>query len=90
MLSEAEAKQIKSMPEWTALESHFKECVRALDSVSNIPDEQDHEKVAWGKKLAIQTVEAILAPFDIDELIEEDDRTKAFAKLGLEPNDVVQ
>lgn len=86
MLSEQEAKQIKSIPEWQALESHLKEAITVLDSVMDIEESEDHDKVARGKKYAIKCIEAILAPFDIEENEEEDNQQEAREKLGLSNN----
>lgn len=83
MLTPAEAKKIKSMPEWDALESHLRDCVRALNAVSHIPDDANFEKVARGTQYAILLVESILAPFDIEDLTDDDGRSEMLEKLGL-------
>lgn len=83
MLTPAEAKKIKSYPEWDKLESHFKDSIRALDSVSDILDDEDHDKVARGKKYAVELLKVILEPFEIEDIVDEDLRRESLIKLGL-------
>lgn len=85
MLTPAEAKRIKDVPEWGLLEAHLKECVRLIDCVSDIDETEDHDKVSRGKKYAIRVIEAILSPFDIEELTDEDHRAEALEKIGMSP-----
>lgn len=83
MLHPETAKKIKSSPEWPELEQYLKDCMKALDSVSDIQENEDHERVARGKKYAIKLVEQILSPFDLNEESDEDSRKEAYDKLGI-------
>jgi len=83
MLTEPQAKSIKNIPEWDVFEAHFKDCIRLLDSVSDIEEHENHEVIARGKKYAIRLMERILAPFDIEDLLDEDARAEAYEKIGM-------
>lgn len=84
MISPEDAKKIKASPEWTLIEEHLRECVAAIDCVSDIGDDQNHEVIARGKKGTIELVKSILAPLEIEDLMEEDLRSGMLHKLGLD------
>lgn len=83
MIHPETVKKLKALPEWQELETYLKDTMRLLDSVSDIGENEDHEKVARGKKYAIKTMHHILAPFDIPEITDEENRKEAYEKLGL-------
>jgi hypothetical protein len=83
MLSEQAAKQIKSIPEWTALEQHLLDAVSLLDRVSDIPNDANFAQTALARQEAISIIATILTPFEIDELSDEDIGKEAREKLGL-------
>lgn len=83
MLNQEIAKKIKASPEWDVLEQHLIECVVALDGVSDIPEGPDFERVARGRKYAVECIKKILQPFDIEDLVETDARGEALEKLGM-------
>lgn len=83
MISLELVKRLKNLPEWPEVERHFKDCVRALDTTLDIQENEDHDKVARGKKYAVTLVERILQPFDVADLTEEDARQETLERLGL-------
>lgn len=85
MITEIEARKLKSIPEWVSMEKHFRECVQALNAVTDIAEEEDHDKVARGKKYAVKLIEHILEPFEIEDLTNENERNETLEKLGLSP-----
>lgn len=62
-LTPAHAERLRTLPEWQALEAHLLTCLTDLDRCSDIPDGPDFDRVARGRKEALQTIARILAPF---------------------------
>lgn len=77
------AKELKSRPEWLALETHLTECIEALDSCSSIPEDKDYAVEAKARALAVQTLHKILEPFEYNPQPIEDKRNESLRKLGM-------
>jgi hypothetical protein len=84
MLEHAHAEKLKALPEWQALEEHITDCITALDNCSSIPDSDDHDKAARGRKEAVRVLLAILEPFHYSPKPMQDKRTESLRKLGLD------
>ncbi len=79
-LTPAQAEKLKSLPEWKALEAHMKECVALFDTCSLIPDSDDHDKAARGRKEAVRIITKILEPFQLNVAEPMDVRKDALRK----------
>jgi len=83
MITPAQVDRLKGLPEWQALEAHLHDCVEALDSCLLIPDTDDHEKAARGRKYAVQIILKILEPFQYDPSPVTDRQKESLKKLGM-------
>ena len=83
MITPAEAKELKSRPEWQALEKHLAECIDVLDSCSSIADDKDFAVEAKARALAVQTIHQILEPFQYDPQPVANRRAESLRKLGM-------
>ena len=83
-LTPAQAEKLKSMPEWRAFHAHIHDCIVVLDSCSSIPEADDHDKAARGRKEAVRLLVKILEPFGFEVAAPIDARKDALKKLGLE------
>lgn len=83
MITPAEAKELKSRPEWQALEKHLTQCLDVLDSCSSIADDKDFAVEAKARALAVETIHRILEPFYYNPQPVADMRAESLRKLGM-------
>lgn len=83
MLDPADAKKIKTLPEWQRFEQHITDCISTLDSCSSILDGDDYAVASRAKKEAVITLNKILEPFAYNPTINHDKRIESMRKLGI-------
>lgn len=83
MLEPADAKKLKTLPEWQRFEQHITDCIIALDSCSGIADGDDFDIASRARKEAVETLNRILEPFAYDPQINHDKRIESMRKLGI-------
>jgi len=83
MLDPADAKKLKTLPEWQRFEEHITECIIALDSCTGIDYGDDFYIAARSRKEAVETLNKILEPFAYDPQINHDKRIESMRKLGI-------
>lgn len=84
MIAPELAAKLQALPEWQALQEHVAEAIVVMDSCSTIPDGEDHDKVARGRKEAVRILKQILSPFGLEVEPGPDLRKVALRKLGME------
>ena len=83
MLDPADAKKLKTLPEWQRFEQHITQCIEVLDSCSGIVDGDDFAVAARGRKEAVKTLNKILEPFAYNPTVNHDKRIESMRKLGI-------
>lgn len=83
MLDPADAKKLKTLPEWQRFEEHITDCIAALDSCTGILAGDDFAIAARSNKNAVETLNKILEPFAYDPQINHDKRIESMRKLGI-------
>lgn len=83
MLDPADAKKLKTLPEWQRFEEHITDCIAVLDSCTSIIDGDDFAVASRAKKEAVDTLNKILEPFAYDPQINHDKRIESMRKLGI-------
>ncbi len=83
MFPREQAQKLKAQPEWQHFEAYIRECIAVLDSCSSIPDGDDHDKAARGRKEAVAILYKVLEPFDYKPAIDVDKRNESLRKLSM-------